>query len=285
MTSALEIDGVSVRFGGLLALDRVSFAVSPGEFLAVIGPNGAGKTTLFNTIAGVIRPTAGTVRLRGKPVEGSRPAHMSHLGVRRTFQVARPFASLSVRENVRLAAPGPEILHGVRSLGLRGRSRELSRRTDELLALTGLTGLAERRAGELNIGALRRLEIARALSGEPAVLLLDEPAAGIGVDGLQPLAELIREVHRRGLTVLLVEHYVGLALALADRVIVLDEGRLIAEGPPDTVRQDERVITAYLGRRGRQATFGLDGGAPGAGRHTTPVAPPPDGTAAGGPHG
>jgi ABC-type branched-subunit amino acid transport system ATPase component len=178
---------------------------------------------------------------------------MSHVGVRRTFQVARPFPSMTVRENVYIAAAGRSVLHSARSLGLRARVRTLGERVDGLLQTTGLTSEAGRRASELNIGGLRRLELARALASEPTLLLLDEPAAGIGVDGLRPLAELIRGVHQRGLTVLLVEHYVGFALSLSDRVIVLDEGVLIAEGTPEQVRNDERVITAYLGRAGRAA--------------------------------
>jgi branched-chain amino acid transport system ATP-binding protein len=249
----LEIDDVTVRFGGLVALRDVAFEVDEGQFISIIGPNGAGKTTLFNAIAGTVRPTSGRIRFRGREVQGSRAAHMSHVGVRRTFQVARPFPSMTVRENVYIAAAGRSVLHSARSLGLRGRVRTLGERVDGLLQTTGLTSEAGRRASELNIGGLRRLEIARALASEPTLLLLDEPAAGIGVDGLRPLADLIRDVHQRGLTVLLVEHYVGFALSLSDRVIVLDEGVLIAEGTPEQVRNDERVITAYLGRAGRAA--------------------------------
>jgi ABC-type branched-subunit amino acid transport system ATPase component len=246
----LEIDDITVRFGGLVALDAVKFQVAAGEFLSVIGPNGAGKTTLFNVIAGVVKPSSGRVLLDGKEVQGSKPAHMSHLGVRRSFQVARPFASMTVRENLLIAAADVSVLHSLRALGIRGRRGIFSERVDEALEITGLTDLSGCRASELNMGNLRRLEIARALAGKPSVLLLDEPAAGIGADGLKPLAALIKEVHRRGLTVLLVEHYVGLALSLSDRVAVLDEGHLIALGKPEEIRHNERVITAYLGREG-----------------------------------
>jgi len=244
----LEIDHLTVRFGGVTALDGVNFTVDEGEFVSIIGPNGAGKTTLFNVIAGVTQPTAGKVRLRGRDMHGAHPARMSHLGVRRSFQVARPFRSLTVNENVRVAAAGKRILYSQRAFALRGRDRVLNATVESLLAQTGLSGSSRRRAGELNIGELRRLEIARALAGNPDVLLLDEPAAGIGADGLRPLVELIKAVSAGGLTVLLVEHYVGLALSLSDRVVVLDEGHLIANAAPDEVRHDERVISAYLGK-------------------------------------
>jgi branched-chain amino acid transport system ATP-binding protein len=244
----LEIERVTVRFGGLVALDGVELSVERGEFVSVIGPNGAGKTTLFNVIAGAIRPTSGVVRFEGRPVQGSRPAHMSNLGVRRSFQVARPFASMTVRENVLVAAAGKAVLESPRCLGLRGRDRAMADWVDGIIEEVGLAGSEGRKAAELTMGELRRLEIARALVGRPSLILLDEPAAGIGTDGLGALAGLIRAVHRKGLTVMLVEHYVGLALALSDRIIVLDEGAIIAQGSPEAVRNDERVIAAYLGK-------------------------------------
>jgi branched-chain amino acid transport system ATP-binding protein len=243
----LEIDDLTVRFGGVVALAGVSFEVAKHELVAIIGPNGAGKTTLFNVIAGVIPPTSGAVHFEGRPTRRRGPSQMSHIGVRRTFQVARPFASMTVMENIRISLPSRRTLCSLRALKLRKRDRQYVARVDELLELTGLTQLGDIKASQLNIGGLRRLEIARALAGNPDVLLLDEPAAGIGADGMRPLAELIRGVGKRGVTILLVEHHVGLALSLSDRVIVLDEGRLIASGKPEAIREDERVISAYLG--------------------------------------
>ncbi len=244
----LEVDGLTVRFGGVTALDGINLVVAAGEFVSIIGPNGAGKTTLFNVIAGAQTPTRGEVRFDGRSIRGLGATRMSHLGVSRTFQVARPFRSLSVRENVRLAAAGPRRLTSARTLEPRLRARDAACRVDELLALTELERAAGRRAAELNIGELRRLELARALAAEPRLLLLDEPAAGIGADGMRPLAQLITGTRERGLTVLLVEHHVGFALSLCDRAVVLDAGRVIANGTPDAVRYDPAVVNAYLGR-------------------------------------
>lgn len=243
----LEVERVSVRFGGLYALKGVDLTAEEGELVSVIGPNGAGKTTLFNVIAGRFKPASGDVRVSGRSVRSLGTRQMNLLGVARTFQIARPFRSLSVAENVEVALAAHRGGGRAGVLALRSRDAAARQRIAELLELTGLTAVARRRADELNIGGLRRLEIARALAGEPKLLLLDEPAAGIGADGFRPLAELIRTIKERRMTILLVEHYVGFALSLCEKVVVLDEGQKIAEGEPEAIRNDPRVIAAYLG--------------------------------------
>ncbi len=246
--SLLQVEGVGVRYGGVVALDSIDLSVQPGEGVAVIGPNGAGKTTLFNVIAGVQRPVSGTVSFGGRQIRGASPAVVNHLGIARTFQVARPFRSLSVYDNVAIAVGGHRYSRGMRSLRRRAGDADADDLVRDLLSRTDLADAADRAAGQLTMGELRRLEIARALAGDPRLLLLDEPAAGVGADGMRRLGELITQVRAAGISVLLVEHYVGFALSLCDRAVVLDMGRMIAHGPPDQVRSDPAVITAYLGR-------------------------------------
>jgi branched-chain amino acid transport system permease protein len=249
-TPLLEVRGLVRRFGGVTAVDGVSFDVRAGEIFALIGPNGAGKTTCFNMISGVLAPSEGTVRLRGERIDGRKPHVFARGRATRTFQNLQIFRSATVRGNVavgRHLRSRAGMLRGALVLPARPEEQQIRRSVEEILALVGLAGDADRPAADLPFGRQRLLEIARALALEPDLLLLDEPMAGLSGGERRDLARLLRRLRAGGMAIVLVEHDVDAVLALADRVAVLDDGRLIALGAPDEVRRDPAVLAAYLG--------------------------------------
>jgi branched-chain amino acid transport system ATP-binding protein len=252
--AALELDGLSVHFGGLRAVAAVSLAVRQGEILSLIGPNGAGKTTIFNTISGLYAPTAGQVRFHGQVITRLPPHRRAALGISRTFQNIRLFRELTVRENVRVArycrTRAGVLASLARTAVMRRERAETDERVTGLLERLGLAGRADDLARNLPYGDQKRVEIARALASEPKLLLLDEPAAGTSMAEAAALMELIRRLRDAGLTIVLVEHHIRVVMQVSDRVAVLDHGELIAEGPPEAVRRDPAVIAAYLGEPG-----------------------------------
>jgi branched-chain amino acid transport system ATP-binding protein len=232
----LSVRGLSKRFGGLQAVKDLSFTVGAGEMVALIGPNGAGKTTVFALLSGFLGPDAGEVRFRGRDLRGLKPHQVNALGMARTFQIMRPFPRLSVLRNVMIA-----------TLGRHPDPAEAERRARAILEELGLGARADVPAGGLTLAERKRLELARALGTEPVLLLLDEVMSGLTETETGRTVELVRAVNRRGVAILLIEHVMRAVMSLAGRIIVLNYGERIAEGRPETVASDRRVIEAYLG--------------------------------------
>jgi branched-chain amino acid transport system ATP-binding protein len=238
----LSVRDATKQFGGVTAVQDISFDVRAGEILGLIGPNGAGKTTLVNLITGVARPTRGTIAFEGRPLARLRPHQIGRLGIARTFQVVRPFANLSVVENVAVGA-----MYGAG--GGRRSASEAVREADRVLEFVGLATRRDDPADSLPIAGRKRLELAKALAMEPRLLLLDEAMAGLRGVEVDQAMDLVRAINARGVTLLVIEHVMKVIMGVCQRVVVLDYGRKIAEGTPAQVTADAAVIGAYLGKR------------------------------------
>jgi branched-chain amino acid transport system ATP-binding protein len=242
----LECVGLTKRFGGLTALDRVTLQIAEGEILGLIGPNGSGKTTLFNCVAGFYRPDAGQLTLDGQSLIGRNPDQICHLGIARTFQLARPFSDMSVSKNLLVG-----LLYG--NTGLRSVGAALAE-AHRLLELIGLEHVAEQPAARLTLSQRKRLELGRALATRPRVLLLDEGMAGLNPAELREALDLLRRIRLElGLTLVVVEHMMEVIVSLCERVVVMNQGRKIAEGRPEEVAHQPEVVEAYLGPRAAAA--------------------------------
>lgn len=234
----LQVEGVTKQFGGLLAVNNVTFDLPEGQILGLIGPNGAGKTTLFNVINGVYLPEKGRIFFQGKDTTGSKTYDMAHRGLARTHQIVKPLNDLTVHENTMVGG----------CFGGAGQSlAESARSSQEVLEFVNLADRAEQLAGSLNVAQKKRLELARALAARPILLLLDEVLAGLNPTEIAEMVETVRRIRDEGVTIIMIEHVMHAVMNVSERILVLDYGELIAEGTPEEVSNDERVIEAYLG--------------------------------------
>ena len=238
MTILLSVQGVSKRFGGLQALSNVTFDLPQGQILGLIGPNGAGKTTLFNVINGVYPPARGRIIFRETDVTGFKPYQLAKMGMARTHQIVRPLNELSVREN---AMVGSCFGHESQNLS------NAAKIADEVLEFVGLVTRAEQLAGSLNVAQKKRLEMARALASHPYLLLLDEVLAGLNHSEIDNMIQTVLKIREQGITILMIEHVMKAMMNVSDRIIVLDYGQQIAEGNPEAITNDPKVVEAYLG--------------------------------------
>ncbi len=234
----LQVQGVTKRFGGLQALTQVTFDLPKGQILGLIGPNGAGKTTLFNVIDGVYTPEEGRIIFNGKDVTGKKSYHLARMGLARTHQIVRPLNELSVKENVIVGACFGHANHNLKEAG---------KAADEVLEFVGLADKAEQLAGSLNVAQKKRLELARAVAAKPQLLLLDEVLAGLNPSEIANMVETVRAIRDRGITIIMIEHVMSAIMNVSDRILVLDFGQLIAEGTPEEIAKNDKVIQAYLG--------------------------------------
>lgn len=246
MEELMRIEGLKMYFGGLKAIDGFDLTINKGETLGIIGPNGAGKTTLFNAICGVYKPTAGKVILEGKEVQGT-PAHdMAKLGIARTFQISRPLRGLTIFDNI-VAAAGVLEYTGLSSYFKKSHTREVEDKVQEIIYRTGLAEVANKKASDVSLGYLRRLEIARVLVTDPKLIMLDEPCAGLSNFAINEITELIFSLKEQHQSIVLIEHNLPLTMRVCDRITVLSYGKKICEGEPEFVKNDRQVIEAYLG--------------------------------------
>jgi branched-chain amino acid transport system ATP-binding protein len=256
MDPTLQVEKLEKKFGGVVAVDGVDFEVNPHQIKAIIGPNGAGKTTIFNLICGIYPPTSGTVRFKQHKINGLKPCVIAKKGISRTFQNVQVFENMSVLENVmvgRHCRTRSELLAAIMNLKrTRAEEKRIHDYSLEMLSFVGLEAKKNEAASNLTFQQQKLLEFARALATEPDLILLDEPAAGLSVPEADEMAQLIYRIREIGITILLVEHDMGLVMEVSDEVIVLNSGQVIAEGTPREVQNDEAVIAVYLGEREKE---------------------------------